>query len=186
MSPHGIHTGNLSGTLALSGPLVPQDCTSPGGCILRRWDTAGPGSLERTPLVASPHGGVEWESNQASIDSDACNYGWGAHCEGFSTRVLWTPQERKLHINALELLAGSFAIKSFAKDKVSYCIRLRMDNVSGQVRKSPGWHQILRFDKVIFFPSLIPSVAIRSRGVSFQLLSTFGVDGLFLLLAEFL
>lgn len=35
-----------------------------------------------------------------------------------------------MHINTLELLAGYFAISRFAKDKVNYCIWLRMGNVS--------------------------------------------------------
>ncbi|XP_040296051.1 uncharacterized protein LOC121007863 [Bufo bufo] len=65
-----------------------------------------------------------------TVDSDAILLGWGAHCEGISTGGRWSMEESPLHINALELLAGSFAIRSFAKDMVRACIRLRMDNVS--------------------------------------------------------
>ncbi|XP_044159551.1 uncharacterized protein LOC122944893 [Bufo gargarizans] len=64
------------------------------------------------------------------IESDASLQGWGARCEGVSTRGPWSTSESSLHINALELLAGSFAIRSFVDGKVSACIRLRMDNVS--------------------------------------------------------
>ena len=38
--------------------------------------------------------------------------------------------ERTLHINFLELLAGSFAVKSFAKGRLCAHVRLRMDNTS--------------------------------------------------------
>ena len=38
--------------------------------------------------------------------------------------------ERTLHINCLELLAGSFAVKSFAKRRLCAHARLRMDNTS--------------------------------------------------------
>ncbi|XP_044146965.1 uncharacterized protein LOC122935270 [Bufo gargarizans] len=65
-----------------------------------------------------------------TVESDASLLGWGAHCEGISTGGRWSVEESPLHINALELLAGSFAIRSFAKDMTKVCIRLRMDNVS--------------------------------------------------------
>ncbi|XP_044130754.1 uncharacterized protein LOC122943828 [Bufo gargarizans] len=64
------------------------------------------------------------------IESDASLHGWGAHCSGVSTGGPWSPEESHLHINALELLAGSFAIRSFANGVVSSAIRLRMDNIS--------------------------------------------------------
>ncbi len=38
--------------------------------------------------------------------------------------------ERKLHINCLELLAGSFAVKSFTKNRLCVHVRLRMENTS--------------------------------------------------------
>lgn len=69
-------------------------------------------------------------SPELMVDSGVCTYGCGAHCEGFSTEGLWTPQECALHINALELLPGSFAIRSFFRNKVVLCIRLQMDNFS--------------------------------------------------------
>ena len=51
------------------------------------------------------------------IDTDASLIGWGAVCSGVCTGGLWSPEERKLHINHLELLAGSFAVQAFTKDK---------------------------------------------------------------------
>lgn len=64
------------------------------------------------------------------IESDASMEGWGAHCNGVSTGGLWSQSEQFLHINCLELLAGSFAIKCFAKDKTNIHIQLLMDNVT--------------------------------------------------------
>ncbi|KAM4702972.1 uncharacterized protein WCC33_011531 [Rhinophrynus dorsalis] len=51
------------------------------------------------------------------IESDASMLGWGARLGNLSTGGKWSPQERRLHINCLELLAGSFALKSLAKDQ---------------------------------------------------------------------
>ncbi|XP_053309715.1 uncharacterized protein LOC128471763 [Spea bombifrons] len=64
------------------------------------------------------------------IESDASQLGWGARCGYRTTGGRWSSQEVDLHINCLELLAGSFALKSFAKDKVNCCVLLKMDNVS--------------------------------------------------------
>ncbi|KAM4770877.1 LOW QUALITY PROTEIN: uncharacterized protein WCC33_002647 [Rhinophrynus dorsalis] len=64
------------------------------------------------------------------IESDASLLGWGARLGDVSTGGKWSPQETLLHINCLELLAGSFAIKSLLKNQVRCCVLLRMDNVS--------------------------------------------------------
>ena len=42
------------------------------------------------------------------IDTDASLTGWGAVCNGVCAGRLWSPEERRLHINRLELLVGSF------------------------------------------------------------------------------
>ncbi|KAM4795568.1 uncharacterized protein WCC33_000623 [Rhinophrynus dorsalis] len=64
------------------------------------------------------------------IESDASLVGWGARRGLVSTGGRWSLDERDLHINCLELLAGSFALKSLAGDRVDCCVLLRMDNVS--------------------------------------------------------
>lgn len=56
----------------------------------------------------------------------------------------WITQEQELHINALELLAKSFAIKSFAKDRAVSCVSLRIDNVSAvSLRESSRGNPLL-------------------------------------------
>ena len=48
-----------------------------------------------------------------SIESDASLLGWGASCQGVRTGGPWSPDEKKFHINCLELLAASFAVNPF-------------------------------------------------------------------------
>ena len=64
------------------------------------------------------------------IETDASRKGWAAYCMGVSTGGQWSQGERLLHINCLELLAGAFAIQTFAKGKAQMRVRLLMDNVS--------------------------------------------------------
>ena len=49
------------------------------------------------------------------MESDASLLGWGAVSKCSATGGLWDVQERALHINVLEAMAGSFAVKAFTK-----------------------------------------------------------------------
>ena len=62
------------------------------------------------------------------IQSDASLQGWGAVSNGTRTGGPWSGQERTLHINSLELLAGSFAIKAYTKHRNNIHVLLQMDN----------------------------------------------------------
>lgn len=62
--------------------------------------------------------------------TDASQAGWGAHCNGVTTQGLWTADERKLHINALEMKAVVFAVKSFTKNRENVSIHLQVDNTT--------------------------------------------------------
>lgn len=73
---------------------------------------------------------VLMRSPDITIDSDASLLGWGASANSMTTGGLWTPSERKSHINLLEMTAGTFAVKAFAKNRTNLHIRLRMDNTS--------------------------------------------------------
>jgi hypothetical protein len=79
------------------------------------------------------------------IETDASMRGWGAVCQGVKTGGLWSQMEQKLHINCLELLAGSFAVKSFTKDRLCVHVRLRMDNTSAvaYVNRLGGTHSLV-------------------------------------------
>ena len=65
-----------------------------------------------------------------NITTDASRRGWGAHCAGVKTQGLWTPEEQKLHINALEIKAVMFAVKAFTKNKSQVNVHHRVDNTT--------------------------------------------------------
>ncbi|XP_056388255.1 uncharacterized protein LOC130283090 [Hyla sarda] len=80
---------------------------------------------------------VEWNGKaifnprpDVIIESDASRLGWGARCGEISTEGTWSALEVDLHINALELLAAFFAVKSFMPRSSNCCVLLRMDNVA--------------------------------------------------------
>ena len=54
----------------------------------------------------------------------------GAVTEDNKTGGRWTPIESELNINALELKAVQFGLKSLCKSKSDVHIRLRNDNVT--------------------------------------------------------
>ena len=62
------------------------------------------------------------------VRSDASLQGWGAVSNGTRTGGPWSGQEKTLHINSLELLAGSFAIRTFTKHRNNIHVLLQMDN----------------------------------------------------------
>ena len=65
---------------------------------------------------------------QTMIQSDASLQGWGAVCDQVSTGGSWSPQERQLHINCLELLAAQLALKTFVKSQQGISVLLQLDN----------------------------------------------------------
>jgi len=71
-------------------------------------------------------------SNKFSLEifSDASLSGWGCFCNGKVVHGFWNEDEKKKHINYLELLAAFFALRCFAS-KMSRCeILLRVDNTT--------------------------------------------------------
>lgn len=64
------------------------------------------------------------------IYSDASLSGWGASCGNQKTQGLWNALEKKQHINHLELLAATLALKCFASHLSSCEILLRIDNTT--------------------------------------------------------
>ena len=53
------------------------------------------------------------KDHSIQLFTDASNEGWGAHLEQSSTQGLWSPQEKGLHINVLELKAVFLALRHF-------------------------------------------------------------------------
>ena len=74
-------------------------------------------------LISSPR--------QIIISSDASLQGWGASCHGLTTGGPWSMEERKFHINVLELKAAKLAIMSFTlKERDAISVHIRMDNMA--------------------------------------------------------
>ena len=65
---------------------------------------------------------------QMVIQSDASLSGWGAVCRGTRTGGAWSAQEQTMHINCLELLAATLAVKTFMKDVSETSVLLQLDN----------------------------------------------------------
>ena len=116
------------------------DCPSgspQGGCTGLR-DPAQPLTSQqgRADMVGHSDGEVEWEigvdqgSTDLTIDSDASNLGWGAFCQEMSTGGLRYLQEKTRHINCLELIAATLALKTFVKNKTGLSVLLRIDNTT--------------------------------------------------------
>ena len=60
--------------------------------------------------------------------SDASLQGWGAVCDGTRTGGPWSHAEQEMHINCLELLAATLAVKAFLKDQRGVSVKLQLDN----------------------------------------------------------
>ena len=67
-------------------------------------------------------------SPDIQLESDASRIGWGASYEGVQTGGPWSRQEKEYHINCLELLAATLAVKTFLKEQVNKRVLLLIDN----------------------------------------------------------
>ena len=65
-----------------------------------------------------------------TVETGAFGAGWGAFCQGVRTGGQWTPLEKQKHINYLELLAASLALRSFLLNRRKLNILLQIDNVT--------------------------------------------------------
>ena len=67
---------------------------------------------------------------QITILTDASLEGWGAYCQGQKTGDPWTSQEKKDHINVLELRAVKYAILTFSRlHPKAQAIHIQMDSI---------------------------------------------------------
>ena len=74
--------------------------------------------------------------------TDASNEGWSAHLEQTSTQGLWSPQEKGLHINVLELKAVFLALRHFKDQCQDQTVLVATDNstVVAYINKQGGTH----------------------------------------------
>ena len=62
------------------------------------------------------------------IESDASLSGWGVSAHGSQTGGPWSREEETLHINCLELLAATLAVKTFLNNQVNKKVLMLLDN----------------------------------------------------------
>ncbi|XP_011865448.1 PREDICTED: uncharacterized protein LOC105560706 [Vollenhovia emeryi] len=81
----------------------------------------------KTNIITSSNP-IRTQNYALEIFSDASRTGWGCFCNDMSTHGTWNEEERKHHINFLELLAAFFSLKCFASELSNREILLRLDN----------------------------------------------------------
>ena len=87
------------------------------------------------------------------LQSDASNSGWGgliANCNHSRTGGQWSTDESKLHINAKELLAAFYTLKSLCRNISHTHVQLQIDNttavayINNRGGKAPGCNEVAR------------------------------------------
>ena len=68
------------------------------------------------------------KDHSIQLFTDASNEGWGSHLEQSSTQGLWSEQEKRLHINVLELKEVSPALRQFKDQCQNQTVLVAMDN----------------------------------------------------------
>ena len=83
------------------------------------------------------------KDHSIQLFTDASNKGWGAHLDQNFTKGLWSDQEKRLHINVLELKAVSLALQDFKDQCQSQTVLVATDNstVVAYINKQGGTQQ---------------------------------------------
>ena len=108
------------------------------------WTNAISAHLDWWQNPANVMKGADLHSKDHSIQlfTDASNEGWGTHLDQSSTRGLWSSQEKRLHINVLELKAVSLALQHFMDQCQNQTVLVATDNstVVAYINKQRGTH----------------------------------------------
>ena len=83
------------------------------------------------------------QDHSIQLFTDASNEVWGAHLAQRSTQGLWSDQEKRLHINVLELKAVSLALQNFNLDCGSLHKQTRGNSLSRDVRSPLEDHDLV-------------------------------------------
>ena len=83
------------------------------------------------------------KDHSIQLFTDASNESWGAHLEQSSTKGLWSDQDKRLHINFLELKAVSLALRHFKDQCQDQTVLVVTDNstVVAYINKQGGTQQ---------------------------------------------
>ncbi|CAD6218299.1 GSCOCG00011431001-RA-CDS, partial [Cotesia congregata] len=106
------------------------------------------------------------------IFSDSSLSGWGCYCKGKEAFGFWNKEERKNHINYLELLAAFFAIKCFTSKLSNQEFLLRLDNTTAiaYINRAGG----------VQYPHLTSYTTLNTARSTISLISAYDInnDGL--------
>ena len=82
------------------------------------------------------------KDHSIQLFTEASNEGWGAHLDQSSRKGLWSDQEKRLHINVLELKAVSLALQRFKGQCQNQTVLVATDNstVVAYINKQGGTH----------------------------------------------
>ena len=82
------------------------------------------------------------KDHSIQLFTDASNEGWGDHLDQNSTKGLWSDQEKREHINVLELKAVSLALRSFKDQCQNQTVLVATHNstVVAYINKQGGTH----------------------------------------------
>ena len=87
-------------------------------------------------------------SPDLTIETDASLSGWGAAWGSQRIGGAWSPEEKELHINVLELRGALFAVRAFTRERDNLHVHLMMDNISAvtYIQKMGGTrsHRLLK------------------------------------------
>ena len=64
------------------------------------------------------------------IETDVSKMVWGAYCNGEFMGGCWSQEEKTLHINVLELIAATFGVQAFCKNRKVTSVLLKSDNAT--------------------------------------------------------
>ena len=84
------------------------------------------------------------KDHSIQLFTDASNEGLGAHLDQSSTKGLWSDQEKKVHINVLELQVVSLSLRSFKDQCQSQTVLVPTDNSTevAYINKQEGTHSV--------------------------------------------
>ena len=84
------------------------------------------------------------KDHSIQLFTDVSNEGLGAHLDQSSTKGLWSDQEKRLHINLLELKAVSLALRNFKDQCQNQTVLVATDNstVVAYINKQGGTHSV--------------------------------------------
>lgn len=143
--PDILHSGHFPSSPPFQKSTETEKPSNGFSPMLRGHDFSGSSIPGRDGLVEGSPPSMEWQgavpkTNRFDHRDRCISKGLGGILPGRQYRG--PLEEKRLHINCLELLAGSLAIKTFTKDKVCAHVKLLIDNTAAvaYINKMGGTH----------------------------------------------